>query len=56
MHTKYFWEIDKKISLLLNFSSFLNDASIAQKYRGMAADLKRKKVVVYRPGSSPWLQ
>lgn len=31
-HIKYFWEIDKKyISLLLNFSFFLNDASIAPK-------------------------
>lgn len=50
-------EIRKKyMYLLLNFSSFLNDAGIAHKYRRMAADLRIKEVLVYGPGSSPWLQ
>lgn len=51
-------EIRKKsIYLLLNFSSFLNDAGIAHKYRRMAADLRiKEEVLVYGPGSSPWLQ
>lgn len=57
-HTKYFREIGNKQKnpLLLNFSSFLNTASIGEKIQENGCRFKNGEKAVYRAGSSPWLQ